>query len=209
MEDEEEQGSTDFIGSCPEIEGQRFWSQYNDLVMIIVLGITNRNARGCGKIYLLEKVVLHIIAALGASVAFLDMIILLRDARNANSTPYHEGLFRGTQFLMWVTVLLVSKFGNWFVVFKYSIGLTCISNSGRVLISTGPCKNGSTQSEWFEFSMSKGGVDSPELSFAVKRDIGHIQLLCVQMEKVRTLFFSFCSIRLLRSTDLKTTQCLD
>ncbi|KAG5545649.1 hypothetical protein RHGRI_017959 [Rhododendron griersonianum] len=57
------------------------------------------------------------------------------------------------------------------------------SNSGRVLISTGPCKNGSTQSEWFEFSMSKGGVDSPELSFAVKRDIGHIQLLCVQMEK--------------------------
>ncbi|KAG5560586.1 hypothetical protein RHGRI_003792 [Rhododendron griersonianum] len=95
MEDEEEQGSTDFIGSCPEIEGQRFWSQYNDLVMIIVLGITNRNAKGCGKIYLLEKVVLHIIAALGASVAFLDMIILLRDARNANSTPYHEGLFRG------------------------------------------------------------------------------------------------------------------
>ncbi|XP_058226625.1 ABC transporter C family member 13 [Rhododendron vialii] len=87
------------------------------LVMIIVLGITNRNARGCGKIYLLEKVVLRIIPALGASVAFLDMIILLRDARNANSTPYPEWLFRGTQFLMWVTVLLVSKFGNWFGTF--------------------------------------------------------------------------------------------
>lgn len=57
------------------------------------------------QIYLLEKVVLRIIPALGASVAFLDMIILLRDARNANSTPYHEGLFRGTQFLMWVSFL--------------------------------------------------------------------------------------------------------
>ncbi|KAE9462129.1 hypothetical protein C3L33_05962, partial [Rhododendron williamsianum] len=52
--------------------------------------------------------------------------------------------------------------------------------SKRLLLTT---RDGLERLERLEFSTSKGGVDSPELSFAVKRDIGQIQLLCVEMDR--------------------------
>ena len=42
-----------------------------------------------------DKVFLRHIPALGASVAFFDMAMLLKEARNGYNSPYHQWLFRG------------------------------------------------------------------------------------------------------------------
>ncbi|KAI7986989.1 ABC transporter C family member 13 [Camellia lanceoleosa] len=84
------------------------------LVMITVLGITKRTAGGTGRIYFLEKVFLRAIPALGAFVAFFDMALGLKEALNGYNSPYHDWLFRGSQCLIWVTILLISNCNNWF-----------------------------------------------------------------------------------------------
>ncbi|KAF7151568.1 hypothetical protein RHSIM_Rhsim02G0195800 [Rhododendron simsii] len=53
--------------------------------------------------------------------------------------------------------------------------------SKRLLLTT---RDGLERLERLEFSSSNSGVDSPELSFSVKRDIGQIQLLCVEMDRL-------------------------
>ncbi|CAL5361622.1 unnamed protein product [Camellia sinensis] len=83
------------------------------LVMITVLGITKRTAGGTGRIYFLEKVFLRAIPALGAFVAFFDMALGLKEALNGYNSPYHDWLFRGSQCLIWVTILLISNCNNW------------------------------------------------------------------------------------------------
>ncbi|KAI7986282.1 hypothetical protein LOK49_LG14G01672 [Camellia lanceoleosa] len=57
------------------------------LVMITLLGITKRTAGGTG-----------------------------REARNGYNSPYHDWLCRGSQCLMWVTILLISNCNNWFAI---------------------------------------------------------------------------------------------
>ncbi|CAL5444219.1 unnamed protein product [Camellia sinensis] len=84
------------------------------LVMITVLGITKRTAGGTGRIYFLEKVFLRAIPALRAFVAFFDMALGLKEALNGYNSPYHDWLFRGSQCLIWVTILLISNCNNWF-----------------------------------------------------------------------------------------------
>ncbi|KAK9290075.1 hypothetical protein L1049_008239 [Liquidambar formosana] len=53
-------------------------------------------------------------------------------------------------------------------------------NSKRLLLRT---RDGLERLERLEFS-SASGVDSPELSFAIKRDISQIQSLCVEMDRL-------------------------
>ncbi|XP_010251670.1 PREDICTED: membrin-11-like [Nelumbo nucifera] len=53
-------------------------------------------------------------------------------------------------------------------------------SSKRLLLKT---RGGLERLERFEFS-SSNGVDSPELSYAIKRDISQIQSLCVEMDRL-------------------------
>lgn len=45
-------------------------------------------------------------------------------------------------------------------------------------------RDGVEKLERLESSTSTGGYDSPELSFAVKKDISQIQSLCVEMDRL-------------------------
>ncbi|CAL5440224.1 unnamed protein product [Camellia sinensis] len=49
-------------------------------------------------------------------VAFFDKALGLKEARNGYNSPYHDWLFRGSQCLMWVTILLISNCNNWFAI---------------------------------------------------------------------------------------------
>ncbi|XP_071734179.1 LOW QUALITY PROTEIN: ABC transporter C family member 13-like [Rutidosis leptorrhynchoides] len=53
---------------------------------------------------------------MGACIACFDIIILLRNTKRGHSALYHEWLLRGSQFLVWATMLLFSKFDCWLLV---------------------------------------------------------------------------------------------
>ncbi|XP_052182316.1 ABC transporter C family member 13 isoform X3 [Diospyros lotus] len=93
-----------------------FGSSMLTLIIIIGLGITNRTAKGIAQIYLLEKVSLRLLPAIGASMAFYELAMLLREELYDYGTLYHEWLFRGSQFLMWASILLISNCDNWFLI---------------------------------------------------------------------------------------------
>ncbi|PSS06452.1 ABC transporter C family member 13 like [Actinidia chinensis var. chinensis] len=86
-------------------------------LMIIIIGFTKRSARRSERIYISEKVFLRLIPALGASLTFFDMALLLKEALDGYNIPYHQWIFRGSQFLMWVAVLFISNCDSIFVTF--------------------------------------------------------------------------------------------
>ncbi|KAJ4952233.1 hypothetical protein NE237_029065 [Protea cynaroides] len=54
-------------------------------------------------------------------------------------------------------------------------------SSKRLLLRT---RDGLEKLERLEFSSSSTGLDSPDLSFSIKKDIGQIQSLCVEMDRL-------------------------
>ncbi|KAA8540550.1 hypothetical protein F0562_024531 [Nyssa sinensis] len=86
------------------------------VLMIAVLAITKRTARGSVRIYLSEKVLLRLLPALGACMAFFDIVLLLKKLLNGYTIVYHEWLLRCSQFSIWATILLISKLDCWFVI---------------------------------------------------------------------------------------------
>ncbi|KAK4793004.1 hypothetical protein SAY86_023439 [Trapa natans] len=54
-------------------------------------------------------------------------------------------------------------------------------NARRALLRT---RDGIERLERLESSASTGGLDLPELSNSIRRDISHIQLLCVEMDRL-------------------------
>ncbi|KAI7753670.1 hypothetical protein M8C21_015812 [Ambrosia artemisiifolia] len=86
------------------------------IVIIVVLTITERITRGRRKIYLYEKVFLLLVPVIGACIACFDIIVLLSNARKGRPALYHEWLVRCSQFLVWVTILLISRFDCWLFV---------------------------------------------------------------------------------------------
>lgn len=87
------------------------------IIMIVVLGITRRNARGIRRKYLSEKVLLHFLPAIGVCMSFYDMVFLLRRALQGQGSAYHEWFSRCSQLSVWVVVLFFSKCDRWFLIF--------------------------------------------------------------------------------------------
>lgn len=55
----------------------------------------------------LVKVFLHLIPALGASMALCDMVVLIKKMLDSSHVQYHEWLFRFSQFSVWVSYALL------------------------------------------------------------------------------------------------------
>ncbi|CAK9157465.1 unnamed protein product [Ilex paraguariensis] len=91
------------------------------VAMISALVITKRTAKGRRRLYPLEKVMLHLLPALGACMALFDIVLIARKAFSGCPVAYHEWLFRCSQLSVWAAVLLVSKCDYWFSVFSYRI----------------------------------------------------------------------------------------
>ncbi|XP_049393908.1 ABC transporter C family member 13 isoform X2 [Solanum stenotomum] len=68
------------------------------------------------QVSVLAKVFLHLIPALGASMALCDMVVLIKKMLDSSHVQYHEWLFRFSQFSVWATILLVLKCGYCYVV---------------------------------------------------------------------------------------------
>ncbi|XP_057968870.1 ABC transporter C family member 13 isoform X3 [Malania oleifera] len=86
------------------------------VVMVAAFGITTRNARGCWK-RLLEKILLHVLPALGVGVSLLDIVLLSKKAVNGRFIMYYEWFFRCSQLLVWSTILLFTTRDCWFFIF--------------------------------------------------------------------------------------------
>ncbi|KAG1326565.1 hypothetical protein COCNU_01G004990 [Cocos nucifera] len=86
---------------------------------VLVLGVNKRNATTTRniRIGLLEKVLLYILPAFGACLSFYEMFLLMKSSLEGHNVEYHDWLFRCSQFVSWMTVLLVSQFRYWFHVF--------------------------------------------------------------------------------------------
>ncbi|XP_058004711.1 ABC transporter C family member 13 isoform X3 [Hevea brasiliensis] len=90
------------------------------VLMISILAITLRNARGSHRMNFREKVVFHFLPALGACLSFVDMVFLLKKELNGDFIVYHEWLFKSSQLILWTTIIISVKwacfhdlFCNW------------------------------------------------------------------------------------------------
>lgn len=93
-----------------------FGANVATLVIITLVGVT-RSRRESRRIHLSAKALLFIIPALGACTTFFDIVVILRKLLNGFHIPFHEWLFCGSLFGVWVAVLLVSICDYWFNVF--------------------------------------------------------------------------------------------
>lgn len=87
-------------------------------VLVGLLGIMKRKARGNIRINPGETIPFHVLPVIGALVACIDIGFLLRTTLNGYPVMYHEWLLRLSQLLVWVSILLVSKCKYWFFVFS-------------------------------------------------------------------------------------------
>ncbi|XP_051148072.1 ABC transporter C family member 13 isoform X1 [Andrographis paniculata] len=84
------------------------------LAMIFVLGIISRHRKHLRRIPPPAKIVISIVAAFGACLAFFEVIMLLRTSLNAQSSSlFHEWLYVCSQFTVWVVVLIMSWCKGW------------------------------------------------------------------------------------------------
>ncbi|KAL8042899.1 hypothetical protein ABFX02_09G082600 [Erythranthe guttata] len=79
------------------------------VVVVSVLWIINRRRKQWRRTHLRAKILFSIMAALGACVAFFDVITLLRTRLNARSIPSHVWLYTCSQFSVWVIILIASR----------------------------------------------------------------------------------------------------
>ncbi|XP_027169805.1 ABC transporter C family member 13 isoform X1 [Coffea eugenioides] len=92
-----------------------FGANVATLVVIAVVGVTKRRVKENIKINLPFKVLLYVLPVIGACTAFFDMVLLLRSLRQGHAVVFHRWLFSCSQIAVWVTVLLFSTRGYWFV----------------------------------------------------------------------------------------------
>ncbi|XP_074354051.1 ABC transporter C family member 13 isoform X2 [Apium graveolens] len=88
------------------------------VILVAALGITKRKARANLRINPGETILFHVLPVIGALVACIDIAFLLRPTFNSYPVFYHEWLLRLSQLLVWVTILLVSKYNCCFIVFS-------------------------------------------------------------------------------------------
>ncbi|KAM3380564.1 ABC transporter C family member 13 isoform X1 [Capsicum galapagoense] len=90
----------------------------NSLTIVLVAAITagKKSVKDGKRVSFLLKVSLHLIPALGASMALCDMVLLIKKMLESSHVQYHEWIFRFSQFSVWATILLVLKGGYCCVV---------------------------------------------------------------------------------------------
>ncbi|KAJ6703052.1 ATP-BINDING CASSETTE SUB-FAMILY C [Salix viminalis] len=56
-----------------------------------------------------EKIVFRFLPFLGASVSFIDVVLLLKKELHGDFIEYHEWLFRSSQLIVWTVIIISSK----------------------------------------------------------------------------------------------------
>ncbi|KAJ6326174.1 hypothetical protein OIU78_013303 [Salix suchowensis] len=56
-----------------------------------------------------EKIVFRFLPFLGASVSFIDVVLLLKKELHGDFIEYHEWLFRSSQLIIWTVIIISSK----------------------------------------------------------------------------------------------------
>ncbi|KAL3835470.1 hypothetical protein ACJIZ3_010206 [Penstemon smallii] len=90
------------------------------VMMVAVLGLIHRcqkERRRRRRVHCSANILLYIVAGFGAFMALFNLVVLIRIRLNAKSTPYHEWLLQCSQFSLWLTILLVSRFETMLDVF--------------------------------------------------------------------------------------------
>ncbi|KAF9613747.1 hypothetical protein IFM89_010477 [Coptis chinensis] len=90
------------------------------ILVIAVLGVTKRNAQTSTRIrrlIFLEKIFWYLLPSLGACLSFYEMVLLTKRALQEHSMVYHEWVFRFSQLLVWVLVILFWWSDYWTLVF--------------------------------------------------------------------------------------------
>ncbi|KAK1557413.1 hypothetical protein Q3G72_024236 [Acer saccharum] len=106
--------------SSPVWDGNRFSKCFDDMVlgfapnvatvlMISVLGFTQRNGRQNQRINFMEKVSMHLLPLLGACLSSVDIILFLKKKLHGEFISYHDWLFRCSQFAVWIITILLSR----------------------------------------------------------------------------------------------------
>ncbi|XP_060205268.1 ABC transporter C family member 13 isoform X1 [Lycium barbarum] len=108
--------NSDGVSECFSNLVLGFGANILTVVLVAAIGASKRSARDGKRVPLLLKVSLHLIPALGASMALYDMIVLIKKMLDSNHVQYHEWLFRFSQFSVWATILLVLKCGYCYIV---------------------------------------------------------------------------------------------
>ncbi|KAK6147863.1 hypothetical protein DH2020_018775 [Rehmannia glutinosa] len=113
------------------------------LVMIVVLGIVNGRRKQWTRIHLSANILLSVLAALGACLAFFDIIMLLKTKFNAESILFHECLYACSQFSVWVAILIVSRgetwldvLGNGILCYWWIMKLLCLIPQLQIVFSS-------------------------------------------------------------------------
>ncbi|KAM7471627.1 hypothetical protein LguiA_009810 [Lonicera macranthoides] len=105
------------------VEEEGFGLNVVSLVLIAVLGFTKRTVKANRRISLPGKVLLYLLPALGTCMACIDILLLLKETLSGYSVVYHEWLLRCSQLSLWATILLVSSYGYWFILFNWILCL--------------------------------------------------------------------------------------
>ncbi|XP_077238132.1 multidrug resistance-associated protein 11 isoform X2 [Tasmannia lanceolata] len=89
------------------------------IAMIVVLGFTSRDGRGnrIRRMHLLEKVFLHFVPALVACLSFYNIFLLLKEALQGKTIVHDKWVFRCSQFMEWMTIILFLRCEYWFLIF--------------------------------------------------------------------------------------------
>ncbi|XP_035548110.1 ABC transporter C family member 13 isoform X2 [Juglans regia] len=87
------------------------------LVMIFVVGITQRSAGRSWTVNMQEKFFLHYFPAIGACLSFLDLALILNKALHGDFIVHHKWFLRCSQFAVWTTILFFSKSANYRYIF--------------------------------------------------------------------------------------------
>ncbi|XP_030491896.2 ABC transporter C family member 13 isoform X1 [Cannabis sativa] len=110
-----------FFSKCFEHIVLGFGANFVTVVLLAVLGITQRNGRRRWRMNLSEKLLLYLLPAIEASLTFLDIVLLSKKAIQGEFIAYHEWFFRCSHFAVWATIILLSKCANYCCIFSNQI----------------------------------------------------------------------------------------
>ncbi|XP_047963792.1 ABC transporter C family member 13 [Salvia hispanica] len=79
------------------------------VVMILVLWIINRRGRQLRRVHLSAYNAFPVLAALGLCFELFDVVMLFWASMSAQTIFYHEWLYACSEFLVWMTVMVVSR----------------------------------------------------------------------------------------------------
>ncbi|XP_015069978.1 ABC transporter C family member 13 isoform X4 [Solanum pennellii] len=108
--------NSDGVSECFSNLVLGFGANILTIVLVAAIGAGKRSSKDGNRISVLANVFLHLIPALGASMALCDMVVLIKKMLDSSHVQYHEWLFRFSQLSVWATILLVLKSGYCYVV---------------------------------------------------------------------------------------------